>query len=83
MTQLINQEIDVHAFYFSGRDMKTFPKAIEWNGRSVTFAEAGLRLLVQRGEQLTQLFDMTDGSQTYRLKHEGARWTLVGTRAGA
>jgi len=82
MTTIINEEVNVNAFYFAGKEMKVFPRQIEWEGRPVTFAEAGLRMLVRKGSQLVQLFDMTDGATTYRLKHEGSHWTLIGTRAG-
>jgi len=83
MTQIINKEVNVNAFYFAGKGMKTFPRQIEWDGRFVTFAEAGLRMLVKHGSQLVQLFDMTDGDTTYRLRRDGSQWTLIGTRAGA
>jgi len=63
--------------------LKTFPRRMEWNGQTVTFAEAGLRMLVRQGSKLVQLFDMTDDSTTYRLRRDGSSWTLVGTRAGA
>lgn len=80
----INQEIDVHSFYFrSGKGLKSFPREIEWNGRFVQFANEGLRYLVEQGGRAIQLFDMTDGRTTYRLKSDGQHWTLVGLRAGA
>lgn len=82
MTQLINQEVNVNAFYFAGREMKTFPKAIEYRGRAVTFGD-GLRYLVQKGSEAVRLFDMSssDGS-TYRLQQAGGNWTLVGIKGG-
>lgn len=84
MTQIINEEVTVNAFYFrGGQTMKTFPRRMEWDGHLVTFAEAGLRMLVKHGGQLVRLFDMTDGDTTYRLRQENDHWTLVGTRAGA
>jgi len=80
----INQEIDVRSFYFrSGNNLKSFPRQIEWNGNFVTFAGEGLRYLVEQGGRAVQLFDMSDGSTTYRLRADGQHWTLVGTRAGA
>jgi len=83
MTQIINQEVNVNSFYFrSGQGLKTFPRQIEWDGRFVTFAGEGLRYLVRRGEQLVQLFDMTDGAATYRLRRDGSHWTLVGVSGG-
>ena len=79
MTHAINEQVDVNAFYFVGKDMKTFPRQMEYGGRAVTFAD-GLRLRLQRGGQSIYLFNMSgaDGA-TYRLRQEGAEWTLVGT----
>jgi hypothetical protein len=79
MTQVINTEVAVSSFYFadpSGR--KPFPRRIEWNGQLINFANEGLRYLVEQGGQLVQLFDMTDGDNTYRLREQGDHWTLVG-----
>ena len=79
MTQVINSEVAVSSFYFadpSGR--KPFPRRIEWNGQLINFANEGLRYLVEQGGQLVQLFDMTDGASTYRLREQGDHWTLVG-----
>ena len=56
MTQTINQEVTVNAIYFSGSDMKTFPREIEYDGRAVAFA-SGLRYLVRRGAEALQLWD--------------------------
>lgn len=84
MTQVINQEVNVSSFYFrNNKGLKSFPKQIEWQGRFVTFAGEGLRYLVKQGEKAVQLFDMTDGQATYRLRTDGSRWTLVGVHGGA
>lgn len=79
MTQVINKEVDVNAFYFVGKEMKTFPRRMEFGGRDVMF-EDGLRLRVRRGNRQVCLFNMnsTDGP-TYQLRQEGNQWTLVGT----
>ncbi|MCA9326946.1 hypothetical protein KDA14_00270 [Candidatus Saccharibacteria bacterium] len=80
MTQVINQEVHVNAVYFAGAELRTFPREIEYNGQAVTFLD-GLRYLVQRGSEAVRVFDMsaTDG-QTYRLRQDGAHWTLLGLR---
>ncbi len=80
MTQVINAPVSVSAYYFAGREMKTFPRAIEYGGQAVTFA-SGLRYLVQRGAEAIKLFDMSasDG-QTYRLQQTGDSWMLLGTK---
>lgn len=82
MTKTINREVTVNALYFSGRDMKTFPKEIELEGTSVTFAD-GLRYLIHRGSEIVRLFDMrTDDGQTYRLRQAGEQWMLLGLTSG-
>ena len=80
MTQVINAPVNVSAYYFAGKEMKTFPRQIEFRGQAVTFA-SGLRYLVQRGAEAVKLFDMssTDG-QTYRLQQTGDSWVLLGTK---
>jgi len=80
MTNVINQEVNVSAYYFAGPEMKTFPREIEYGDQAVTFM-TGLRYLVQRGAEALQLFDMSgaDGL-TYRLKQTGDSWVLLGTK---
>lgn len=80
MTQTINVPVNVNAYYFAGREMKTFPKQIEYSGHAITFAN-GLRYLVQKGGEAVRLFDMSgaDGL-TYRLQQQGNSWTLLTTK---
>ncbi len=80
----INKEVNVNAYYFrsSAASMKSYPSQIELDGTLVSFAD-GLSYLVRKGQQIVQLFDMTDGDNTYRLRHVGNQWTLVGMKAGA
>ena len=79
MTKHINQEVNVSAYYFSGRDMRSFPRAIEHQGRAVTFVE-GLQYVIRRGQSVIQLFDMSAEDGTYRLRKDGASWTLLGMK---
>jgi hypothetical protein len=85
MTQTINTEVAINSFYFADpAGKRPFPRRMEWNGQLVSFASEGLRYLVEQGGQLVQLFDMTDGNSTYRLREQGRHWTLVGiSGAGA
>lgn len=76
----INKEVAVTAVYFKGGPRLTsFPKRMEFNGREYMFLESGLRYLIQKGQQLVQVFDMSDGNINYRLKHDTSQdlWTLV------
>ena len=77
-TAFINKEVNVNSYYFAKtKNFKTFPKQIEFDGTNYTFIENGLRYLVRRGQELIELFDMSDGRTTYRLRLEAGHWTLV------
>lgn len=88
MTTFVNQNVDVDAFFFKGTDsqgeLKSFPRRIELGNTQYTFKD-GLRFLARKGQRIVQLFDMTDGQTTYRLRYDGQseqgnQWTLIGTR---
>ncbi|HJQ08763.1 MAG TPA: hypothetical protein VJ836_04770 [Candidatus Saccharimonadales bacterium] len=75
----INKEVNVTSLYFKNEEqLKSFPRRIEFEGREYTFMD-GLRYLVHKGQCLIQIFDMTDGRNSYRLQFdEGEQsWTLV------
>lgn len=76
-----NQEINVTSFYF--RDSRVFPRQIEMEGEKLSFMENGLRCLVQKGAELVQIFNMSDGQKLYRLSFEpGSRtWKLLSSRS--
>lgn len=83
----INQNVTVNAFFFKGNDQKrieAFPRQMEFGNRQYTFQD-GLRRMVRHGQRMFELFDMTDGSTTFRLaRHDGMpanEWRLIGTRA--
>ncbi len=77
----INQNVQVDAFYFLNclGKLKSFPKQIDLNSQKYIFTD-GLQYLVQKGQQVIRIFEMTDGDKTYRLRLENNQWTLVGTR---
>lgn len=76
----INKEVAVTAMYFKGSaGLKSFPKRIELEGNQYTFMETGLRYFVKKGQELVQIFDMSDGQANYRLRFDTNQrlWTLV------
>jgi hypothetical protein len=79
----INKEVNVNAYYFKNQcqNMRSFPKQIEVDGTQYTFAENGLSYLVRKGQQIVRLFDMSDGNNTYRLRHSDNQWMLIGMKA--
>lgn len=80
-----NKEIEITSVYFrnnpaQGR-FESFPKRMVLDGREYTFLEGGLRYLVQKGQQLIKLFDVSDGQTQFRLRLDDQQhWTLVGTK---
>ncbi|MFO0882279.1 MAG: hypothetical protein U0491_02410 [Candidatus Saccharimonadales bacterium] len=75
----IDKEVSVTAVYFgNGAQFKTFPRQIELEGTTYTFSE-GLQLLVQKGQELVKIFDMTDGTARYRLRNDVSErtWRLM------
>ncbi|MEO5691314.1 MAG: hypothetical protein ABIQ64_03960 [Candidatus Saccharimonadales bacterium] len=73
---VINRPVEVSAVTFSSR-FEPIPRRIEFEGRTLTFIGAGIRFLIKNNGHITKLFDMSDGSAEYRLRHENSSWTLV------
>ena len=76
----VNKEVAITAMYFrDGRGLKSFPKRMEYDGNTYTFLESGLQYLIKRGQKMVQIFDMTDGTDMYRLRFDenSFDWTLV------
>jgi hypothetical protein len=76
----VNREVSVTAMYFRRtKELKTFPKRMEFDGHEYTFIESGLQYLIRKGQRVVRFFDMTDGNANYRLKfdNDAFTWTLV------
>lgn len=74
----LGKEIEVNSFAFiNGLSSRSVPRVITIEDRRYKFVDTGLRYLIQNGQRLIRLFDMTDGHHVYRLRHEDNSWTLV------
>lgn len=81
-----NTEIQITSVYFRGADgkqrLESYPRRMVYDGREYTFMESGIRYLVQKGQELIQLFDMSDGVAVYRLRRDSDNhWSLVNMKA--
>lgn len=80
MTQstTINSPVAVTAMGF-GRDLRAYPRRIEFEGTTYNFIDAGLRTVIRKGERMAQILTMTDGANNYRLRSDnyGGSWTLL------
>jgi hypothetical protein len=88
ITTFNDKEIEITSVYFrSGGNkqrLESYPKRMVYDGREYAFLESGMRYLVQKGQQLIKLFDVSDGQNNYRLRLDGQnRWTLVDMKAAA
>ena len=77
-------QISVTSFYYPhGNTKRSFPRRIEFldTGRQLSFSD-GLRILVQKGQEFIEIFTMTSGDQTYRLKHtpHQKEWELISSQ---
>jgi hypothetical protein len=74
----INSPVSVTAVGF-GRDMRAYPRRMEYKGSSYDFIDAGLRTVIRSGERIAQILTMSDGAHDYRLRSDnhGGSWTLL------
>lgn len=86
ITTFDEPEVQITAVYFRNdpaqQRLQSYPRRMVYDDREYTFIEQGMRYLVQKGQQLVSLFDVSDGEHTYRLRvDEANHWTLVGMKA--
>lgn len=80
-TSNINQPVSVTQLRF-GRDMRAYPRAIEFEGRTYEFVDRGLSCTVKKGEKRSHILSLSDGKRQFWLR-DGDRgiWTLIGMSA--
>jgi hypothetical protein len=79
------EDITITGLYFQNkRGLKAFPRRMEYHGDTYTFRD-GLQYLVRKGQEVTRIFDMTDGEAQYRLQSDAEQnnWTLLGISPSA
>jgi hypothetical protein len=76
------KQVEVNAVQFiNKKGIKSVPRAVTIDNQYYTFIDAGLQYLVQQGQHLVRLFDLTDGHRQFRLRLEDDQWSLVGIKA--
>ncbi len=89
-TIVIEERVEVIARYRVGGN-NSDPLAICWpakmrfRGQVIEFTELGLRHPTTKGKRMIHVFDMSDGTNDYRLEFdaEGRTWTLVAMLPGS
>ena len=85
-TIVINERVDVVAVYRARGDISSLcaPYKMKYKGKEVIFSELGFRHPTAQGKRMIHVFDVSDGSNDYRLEFdaESLTWTLVAMIAG-
>lgn len=85
-TILVNERVEVIARYRTHGDPLAiaFPARMKFRGQEITFTELGLRHPTTKGKRMIHVFDMSDGTNDYRLEFdaEGLTWTLIAMLPG-
>lgn len=74
----INSPVDITAIGFS-RNLRAYPRRMEYAGTTYDFIDAGIRTVIRRGEAVAQILTMSDGARSFRLRSDnhGGSWTLL------
>ncbi|HET8884222.1 MAG TPA: hypothetical protein VFM68_02005 [Candidatus Saccharimonadales bacterium] len=77
-TTSINSPVTITAMGF-GRDLRAYPRRMEYGGTTYQFLDAGLRTVIRSGNAIAQILTMSDGANDYRLRSDnhGGSWTLL------
>jgi len=84
---ILDERVAVIASYKAGGDLKTICMPVKMrraNKQTITFTEMGLRHPTAKGKRMIHVFELTDGTNDYRLEFdaEGLTWTLTGLLPG-
>ncbi len=85
-THYLNERVDVVALYRMSGDitMLCFPYKMKYKNEEILFTELCLRHPTSKGHRMIHVFDVSDGTNDYRLEFdaEGLTWTLVALLEG-
>lgn len=77
----INKRVDVIAVFRRSGDFSNicWPHKMRYQGHEIIFTELGLRHQTSQGKRMIHVFDMSDGSNDYRLEFDAQSltWTLI------
>ncbi len=86
-TTLINRPVDVAVtFEVLGKSSPVAtPRIMRYNGQDITFTKLGMRHPTAKGKRMIHVFDISDGTNDYRLEFDAQRltWQLVAIIPGA
>ena len=82
----VNKRVEVITWFKSKGDSAylVMPAKMKYQGEEIKFSELGLRHPTTKGHRMVHVFDMSDGSNNYRLEFDAEMltWTLVNILEG-
>lgn len=80
---IINEQVAITSLGFY-KNLESYPKRMEYRGRTYNFIEMGLKCLVRQGEKIAQVMSLSDGVSWYQLKYDqsSSSWTLLAITKG-
>jgi hypothetical protein len=74
----INSPVEITAMGF-GRDLRAYPRRMEYGGTTYNFIDAGLRTVIRTGERMAQILTMSDGANDFHLLSDdrSGSWMLL------
>lgn len=81
--EYINERIDVVATFHRGT-IPCLPIKIRWRNQEIIMTDLGLHHPTEVGKRMIHVFDMSDGTNDYRLEldAESLTWTLIAILEG-
>ncbi len=82
----VNERIEVIARYGEGQHgSNCLPVRMKYKNQEISFKKLALRHPTTKGRRMIHVFDMSDGTNDYRLEFdaEGLTWTLVAILEGS
>jgi hypothetical protein len=82
----VNKRVEVVAVFKAKGDPATLvmPAKMRWAQKEIKFTELGLRHPTAKGRRMVHVFDMSDGTNDYRLEFDAEMlsWKLVSILSG-
>ena len=74
----VNEQVAITAMGFR-KNLRAYPRRMEFRGNTYDFVDAGLRCLVKCGDMISEIITMSDGVENFCLRKSEVdnQWTLL------
>lgn len=82
----INQRVEIISVFYKSKEVTKvcLPVKMRYQNREIVFSHLGMRHPTAKGKRMIHVFDVSDGTNDYRLEFdaEALTWTLVSMIGG-